>query len=194
MKSMLRLCAFALTMLGLFAVQANGQALPAATGPGAYLSVGGGVSGFQVDYGKRTDYGAVGFVNLHLKGRYALEGEVRSLKYHTDEGVTQTTMLVGPEAVLFKRGPVRPYAKFLVGDARMSFPFGYAKGNYFAMAPGVGVDVTIAPRVDLRLFDVEYQSWPQFTYGQLHPFGVTAGIRFRLTRPNIYRKDPYVFE
>ena len=173
---------------------ASGQALPAASGPGAYVSVGGGVSAYQVDYGKRIDYGSMAFANLHLRGRYSLEGEARFLKYHTDEQVTQTTYLIGPELVLLRRGGIRPYAKFLVGDARMTFPFGYAKGNYFAMAPGGGVDVRIAPRVDLRLIDVEYQSWPQFTFGNLHPFGVTAGIRFRITRPNIFNKDPYVLE
>ena len=191
-----QLCAFVL-LLGswlLVARAASSQALPAASGPGAYVSVGGGVSAYQVDYGKRIDYGSAAFANLHLRGRYSLEAEARFLKYHTDEQVTQTTYLIGPELVLFKHGPFRPYAKFLVGDARMTFPFGYAHGNYFAMAPGGGVDIAIAPRLDLRLFDVEYQSWPQFTYGNLHPFGVTAGIRVRLTRPNIYRKDPYVFE
>ena len=196
MFTMRRLYAFALA-LGAWLVAApaaHGQALPAASGPGAYISVGGGVSAYQVDYGTRIDYGSAVVANMHLRGRYSLEAEARFLKYHTDEQVTQTTYLIGPELVLLKHGPFRPYAKFLVGDARMTFPFGYAHGNYFAMAPGAGLDIAIAPRLDLRLIDVEYQSWPQFTYGNLHPFGVTAGIRLRLTRPNIYRKDPYVLE
>ena len=196
MISKRQLCAFVLTV-GTWlagARAAHSQALPTATGPGVYFSVGGGVSAYQVDYGQSIDYGSMAFANIHLRGRYALEGEARFLKYHTDEQVTQTTYMIGPEAVLLRHGAIRPYAKFLVGDARMTFPFGYAKGNYFVMAPGGGVDVHIAPKVDLRLIDVEYQSWPQFTFGNLHPFGVSMGIRFRVTRPNIYRKDPYVFE
>lgn len=178
----------------LAASSAHAQALPAASGPGLFTSVGGSVSAFQVDYGKRVDYGYSFFVDLHSFGRFGLEAEFRTLPYHTDEEVKQTTYLIGPHAYLFKRGAFRPYAKFLVGDAQMRFPFGYANGSYFVMAPGAGLDLHVLPAVDLRVFDLEYQSWPQFTYGNLHPYGISAGIKIRVTRPNIFRKDPYVYE
>jgi hypothetical protein len=179
---------------------ARGQAIATASGPGLYPSVGGSVSAFQVDYGKRVDYGYSVFADFHLRGRFGLEAEYRTLRFHTDEGVTQTTYLVGPTAYIIKRGAFRPYAKFLVGDAQMRFPFGYANGSYFVIAPGTGLDLHVLPNIDLRVIDVEYQEWPQFTCGpqlscgKLNPYGISAGIKIRLTRPNIFRKDPYVYD
>lgn len=193
MKRLLGCCVM-VWVLCLSCALAHGQALPTATGPGFFLTAGGGVSGFQVDYGKRVDGGWTAYSELHLHGRPAIVGEVRFLTLRTDEQVTEKTFLVGPQREVFRYGALRPYVKFLVGDAHMRFPFGYANGNYFVMAPGGGLDVKLSPRVSLRVVDVEYQSWPQFTFGELHPWGVSAGINVRLTRPNLFRRDPYIAE
>jgi len=44
--------------------------------------------------------------------RYGFEGETRFLRYHTDEGVTQTNYLMGVH-VGIRPQRLRPYAKFL---------------------------------------------------------------------------------
>ncbi|MFC6646387.1 hypothetical protein ACFQBQ_12490 [Granulicella cerasi] len=179
--------------VGIAALHAGAQALPTASGPGLYFSAGVEASAFQVDYGKRIDGGYTILGAMHLKGRYNLEGEARFIQFHTDEQVTQRNLLIGPSVNILRVGHIQPYAKFLVGSGHMVFPFQYATGNYLVLAPGGGVDIPLNSVVTIRAVDFEYQSWQHFTYGNLHPYGVSAGITFRLTRPNIFKKDPYVY-
>ena len=49
-------------LLALSALDSRGQALSTAGGPGSYLSVGGGVSAFQEDYGQQVIGGGVAWV------------------------------------------------------------------------------------------------------------------------------------
>jgi hypothetical protein len=159
---------------------AHAQALATASGPGSYVSAGGGYSAYQVDYGQRVLGGGFVFVDVHPTWRYGFEGEARFLRMHSDEGVTQTTYLAGVHVYLRPQA-FRPYVKVLAGLAKMDFPFGYAPGSsYFALAPGAGVDYLISDRITVRAIDFEYQDWPQFTFGALHPYGVSAGISIRL--------------
>lgn len=190
-KKVIALC---VAMLGLcaFSMRAEAQAAPALSGPGLFLSVGATASAYQADYGKRVLGGYTGVVDLHFRSRYSLEGEARFLKYHTDEGVTEQNFLVGPRVDIVHRGSLRPYAKVLVGAGRIHFPFNYATGGYLAVAPGAGLDIRLNSVITWRAVDAEYQFWPQFTYGQLHPYGISSGIMIRLTRPNLFKRDPYI--
>ena len=38
----------------------------------------------------------------------------------------------------------------------------------------------LGQRIRVRLADVEYQVWPGFTFGSLHPYGISAGISFQV--------------
>lgn len=160
---------------------AGAQAIPAAIGPGPYVSVGGGVSAFQADYGKRVLGGGMIYSDMHFNSRSGLEAEARFLRYHTDEDVKQSTYLMGPHVYVVRSPVIKPYVKVLVGVAHMQFPFKYADGSYLAVAGGAGVDLRLNSVMSVRVVDVEYESWPQFTYGNLHPYGVSFGIAFRLT-------------
>jgi opacity protein-like surface antigen len=159
------------------------QALPAASGPGSYVSAGLGYSSYQADYGQRVLGGGMVFVDVHPTWRYGVEGEARLLNRNTTEDVTESTYLVGPHIYLLS-GRLRPYAKLLVGLGKINLPFNYGQGTYFAYAPGAGVDYIVSDRISLRLIDAEYQEWPQFTFGNLHPYGVSAGVIIRLNRLN----------
>jgi hypothetical protein len=155
------------------------QAQSTASGPGSFVTAGVGVSAYQADYGQHILAGGWVFVDVHPTWRYGLEAEARVLNKHTDEDVTESMYLVGPH-VYVRPGRIRPYAKFLIGAGKITLPFKYAEGTFLAYAPGVGVDYMVSDRLSLRLLDVEYQGWPQFTFGNLHPYGVSAGISFRL--------------
>ena len=49
------------------------------------------------------------------------------------------------------------------------------------VAPGGGLDYWMKnDRVSVRVVDFEYQIWPQFTFGTLHPYGVSAGISLHI--------------
>jgi hypothetical protein len=176
-------CMLLFAGLGL-AVHAGAQALPAATGPGNYLAVGGGISLFQADYGKRDIAGAVFFADVHPNWRWGVEGEARYLRLNADEDVNETNYLIGPRYVFrpygFRRTGLRPYVKFLVGTGKITFPFKYEEGRFFTYAPGGGVELPLGSTISLRLVDFEYQVWPDFvTYGQLRPYGVSTGISIR---------------
>ena len=154
------------------------QALPTATGPGAYVIVGGTFSDFQADYGDRAIKGASLYVDSNLAWRFGIETEARRLTY-AEFGERQSTLLAGPRWAFHPKGFV-PYVKLLAGGGRFDFPFGYAYGNYFVVAPGAGIDLRLGERVRVRLADVEYQVWPGFTFGSLHPYGGSAGISFQI--------------
>jgi hypothetical protein len=154
------------------------QALPTGSGPGAYVIAGGTFSEFQADYGSRTISGAGVYVDSNVTWQLGIEAEARRMAY-PDFGERQSTLLAGPRWSFRPKGFV-PYAKLLVGGGRFDFPFGFGTGNYFVVAPGAGVDLRLGERVRLRLADFEYQVWPGFTFGSIHPYGVSAGISYQI--------------
>jgi hypothetical protein len=159
---------------------AGAQNIPTAEGPGSYIAVGGELSAFQADYGQRVIYGGTLYADINPTWRYGFETEARYLRFNTFEDVTETNYLAGPR-VMLKPGPFRPYVKFLVGAGKISLPIGYAQGTFLTYAPGGGVDYIMSDRVTLRVIDFEYQVWPDFSsYGRLNPYGISAGISFRL--------------
>jgi len=158
----LALCAGALTGA------ASAQDIPSAKGPGSSLVLGGTVSSFQSDYGKTYLAGASGYV------------EARTLRFNSNDGMRQTTYLAGPR--LSKDfGSLRVYTKLMAGRGTFEFPYGYARGSYFVTAAGGGVDwrVKHTPLI-VRVVDFEYQRWPQFTYGDLRPYGLSTGLSLRI--------------
>lgn len=176
MRNFLKACG----LLGLAAAAATalGQALPTGSGPGAYVIVGGTYSLYQADYGQKTVSGASVYVDSNFIWRYGLETEARRMDY-PKYGERESTLLTGLRWAFHAKGLV-PYAKFLVGGGRFDFPYGYGYGDYFVAAPGAGVDLRMGKKVRVRLVDFEYQEWPSFSFGALHPYGVSAGISYQV--------------
>jgi opacity protein-like surface antigen len=119
------------------------------------------------------------YMDVQPTYRYGFEGETRFLRYHTDEGVTQTNYLVGLH-VGTRSQRLRPYAKFLVGATRIQAPFGYAQGTFFTFVPGGGVDYMLSDHWTIRAVDLEYQIVPQFIGGEVRNFGISVGLSFRI--------------
>lgn len=157
------------------------QAAPTEIGPGSYFAVGGTASLFQAAYGQRELGGVAVYADANMTWRYGLEGEARWLNQNEDPATHahETTYLVGPR-YSFRDGGIAPYAKLLAGAGIFSFPYNYAQGNYLVVAPGAGVDLKVGKRIRLRLIDVEYQVWPQFSFGEIHPYGVSFGLSYRI--------------
>jgi hypothetical protein len=170
-----------LALFGLLAAASgHAQAIFTADGPGSYTAVGATFSAYQTGYGQRQIGGVSAFVDAHLYRRIGVEAKASWLTLHSDEGVKQRTYLVGPKLSL-KGRTIRPYGRFLVGRGEFDFPFGYAKGSYFVFAPGGGLDWRIGRgKVIVRLVDVEYQVWPGFSYGAIHPYGISTGLSLRV--------------
>jgi hypothetical protein len=161
------------------AVSSLGQASPTATGPGMYFAVGGMFSLFEGDYGQRKIMGSAMYVDANLYRRYGLETEFRRLSYSDNPGMNQTTLVTGPRISFRSRGVV-PYAKMLVGVGVFNFPYHDGRGSYLALVPGAGLDWNMGRKIRLRLIDVEYQDWSQFTFGPEHPYGASIGISYQI--------------
>jgi hypothetical protein len=157
------------------------QVVPSAVGPGAYVAVGTGVSGFQAVYGERYLGGGLIYADVHPKWRVGLEGEARFLRFHTSEHVTETNYVGGLRVLVLRSHDLEIYSKFLVGMGRITLPFDQAHGSFLAYVPGCGVDIALNHYVTLRAVDFEYQHWPQFPFGSFSPYGITSGIRVRVT-------------
>jgi opacity protein-like surface antigen len=168
-----------LIALHAFCYAARAQNIPTAIGPGSYVAVGGELSAFQVDYGQRVVEGATLFADVNPTWRIGFEAEARYLHFNTFENVTETNYFAGPR-IMLRPGPIRPYVKFLVGAGKITLPVRFAEGTFLAYAPGAGVDYILNDRWTVRVVDLEYQIWPDFTFGQLHPYGISAGISFHL--------------
>lgn len=160
---------------------AGAQALPTATGPGQSIVIGVGASAYRIEYGQRWLGGPQAWVDYNPLLRLGIEGEARLLDLNEDLGTHASTLLVGPRVVLF-RGGVEPYVKALVGSGHLSFPYRYAQGNYLVVAGGGGVDLHFGSRLQIRLFDVEYQRWPEFTFGSMSSFGISTGISYTIRK------------
>jgi hypothetical protein len=184
--------AFMMMMTLMAATVSCAQVVPAATGPEAYVAVGAGLSAFQSVYGQRDIAGGVIFADVHPEGRFGLEGEARFLRYHTFEDVNETNYIGGIRFVVFDVRHVEPYVKFLAGMGKITLPFGDAHGSFLDYAPGAGLDLALNHSVTLRMIDFEYQHWPQFTFGSFSPYGISSGIRVRMTPiawiPHVVRK------
>jgi hypothetical protein len=178
----IRRIALAALVLGLAVLPApcGAQALPTATGPGTYIDAGADVSYFQSAWASNTIVGIGVRADANLTWRLGLEGEVRYLQYHQLADISERTYLGGVRYVLKPAG-FRPYVKFLAGLGHINLPYGYGYSNNLVLAPGAGVDWQLGESpLTIRLVDVEYQDWTQFYFGSLHPYGVSAGISYRI--------------
>jgi hypothetical protein len=157
----------------------SAQVVPAGDGGGLNIFAGGTASGFEVQYGERKMLGVSAVVDVDSVRPVGLEAEARWLMFHQTANVHAATWLAGPR---YRRtmGKFQVYAKGLVGVGEFNFPYNYAHGSYLVIAPGGGVDFTVSRRVRLRLADAEYQIWPQFTFGSMASYGISAGVRVRV--------------
>lgn len=158
--------------------QVSAQAAEAADAGHAFLSVGGGASGYEVQYGSRKLLGMTAWVDADTIRHFGIEGEGRWLEYHQQANVHVETYLVGAR-YHFNVGRTQPYVKALGGLGYFNFPYNYASGRYFVVAPGGGIDYRLSKRWSARA-DFEYQYWPQFTFGAMSSAGGTIGLCFHI--------------
>ena len=166
------------------AATACAQAIYAGNGPGSYIALGVTGSFYNSAYGQQQLAGATVFLDTNLYRRIGLEAEARFLRFHAEDATHQETYLAGPKISSHGRR-FRPYAKLLAGRGEFTFPFHDAQGSYFVLAPGAGLDWRIQgadgpTRFLIRIADIEYQLWPNFTFGPLHPYGISTGLSYRL--------------
>ncbi len=171
----------ALLLLLVTSCALHAQALPAGLGPGSFtVSAGSGYASFQSDYSKRRLGGGFAYADYNLTQNWGAEFETRILRQGEEVGTHETTFLIGPKYT-YPVHHTAPFGKLLVGVGKFHFPYDYAEGSYFVVGIGGGVDIPVrASRFTIRAVDFEYQSWPNFSFNELHPWGISTGASFRL--------------
>lgn len=155
---------------------ARAQVVPSATSGEFKLSAGAMGSGEYLQYGEQKLVGATAFVDADVKRGFGIEAEGRWLEWNQVNNVHVETYSAGLRYhINFHR--FQPYAKGLIGFSDFNFPFNYAHGRYLTVTAGGGVEYRLTRRFRLRVADVEWQDWPQFTYGSMNSVGVSSGIR-----------------
>jgi hypothetical protein len=189
-KSLSLLASFLLLSSTLFA-----QSSPSGEHDAVSVWAGAEISAFNPDYGcdgagpfKCWDHhlwGIAPFVDVNhlIFQRLGVEGEARFLPWNGPGGLTQSSYLAGPRVGLvhFKRR-FFVSGKVLLGLGHLDAGHGVGSGNYFAYAPGAGLDVRLKKRLTARV-DYEYQIWPSFLGGGgLTPNGFSFGLSYAFIR------------
>ncbi|HVN94516.1 MAG TPA: hypothetical protein VMT38_12515 [Terracidiphilus sp.] len=146
---------------------------------GLIVSAGAMGSGYYLQYGQQKIAGIAAIVDADTKRRFGIEAEGRWLEYHQTANVHAETYSIGAR-YHFDVDRCSPYAKGLVGFGDFNFPYNYAQGRYLVVTAGAGLDFHWTRRISIRAVDVEYQDWPNFTFGNMNSFGVNAGLRVRI--------------
>lgn len=171
---------------------ARGQAAPSATRRSLSVQVGVMGSAIQPDYAgggvaQASPYwlwGPGAYVDVRFSRWVQLEAEARWMRLHQYINIHQDNYLVGPRVPIHTFfGRVTPYGKVLFGLTEMNFEFNATSCRCETIAYGGGADVKLDNRWTLRAVDFEFQqlpSWYQLQNSQLHPYGVSAGISYRI--------------
>jgi len=167
-------------LLGLGSITVSAQVAPSAFKSGVSLTAGGMVSGFNTDYVPYKLVGLGAYVDLNLFHGIGVEAEGRWQRFNQFEGVSQDNYLIGPRVKLHRFWGATPYVKVLGGFSNMNFEDNVATGRFSTVAFGGGVDLRLTRRWSVRAIDAEYQIWPEFLDGNLKPYGLSAGIGYRI--------------
>ncbi|MGB7267775.1 MAG: hypothetical protein WBC92_19815 [Terracidiphilus sp.] len=159
--------------------KASAQVVPPGDQGGVRLTAGGTASGYYLQYGQRKMLGASAVVDVDTKRRIGIEVEGRWLEFRQTANVHAETYSAGGR-YHFDLGRFQPYAKGLIGFGDFNFPYNYAHGRYLVVTAGGGLDFHLAHRIYWRSADVEFQDWPQFTFGNMTSVGVSTGFRVRI--------------
>lgn len=172
---------FPLVLLsGFGSIQSQAQVVPSALKGGVSLTAGGMVSAFKPDYVPYKLGGIGAYVDLNIFHGIGVEAEGRWQRFNEFEQISQDNYLIGPRVKLHRFWRATPYVKVLGGFSEMRFQNNIATGRFTTLAFGGGVDLKVTRRWSLRAIDAEYQYWPTFLGGNLKPYGLSAGIGYRI--------------
>ncbi len=158
---------------------ARAQVSPSGDAGGLTISAGALGSGYTLQYGNRKMLAVTAVVDADTRRRLGIEGEGRWIDFHQTANVHAQTYSAGVR-YHFDLRSFQPYVKGLVGFGDFNFPYNLATGHYLIVTAGGGLDYRLNARIHIRAVDVEYQNWPQFTYGSMTSVGVSAGVRVRV--------------
>lgn len=173
--------AFLLILISISAASSRAQVAPSAIKQHAFSVTAGGIgSFFQPEYGPNRLLGVGAYADVKFTRWIQVEGEARFLRFNQYANIYEDNYLVGPRVPVFHFWRATPYAKALIGEGKMNFQYNEASGNFTALAYGGGLDIKVSKRLSFRAVDFEYQQWPKWLNSSLSPYGVSAGVGYRI--------------
>jgi hypothetical protein len=171
-----------LFFLGIFAASSvAAHAQPgAAYKSQAPIFIGGFFSGIQPDFGSNTIDALGAYIDIPVWRIVSVEGEMRFGHFHTQNGIMESTYLVGPRVAYELPHGFIPYGKFMFGSGAFTYPFNEGSDHHTVLAYGGGIDYQLTQRFYLR-GDYERQRW-SFGQGTINPSAFSAGVSYRLFR------------
>ncbi len=171
-------------------VSAHGQAAPSATERVFSLSAGALASAFQPDYAGGTGadtspqrlYGVAGYVDARYNRWLQPEFEFRLLRFNeyqpylNQPGIDQNTYSLGERVPIFTFHKLTPYGKVLAGLGNGS----WLTGNALVLTYGGGVDYRLNRKFTIRCADFEYQQWKINSALTIWPYGLSAGLSYKI--------------
>ncbi len=179
------------------------QTVPSATEGGIPLSVGGGLSSWDTDWGHSRMGGVTIWADWRpphlpsLLNGLAIEAEGRDVNFNHGDKPPAFRQDTGSVGVIYTWRPYRNfhvYGKGLIGLG--SIDFGsclatcstkpYTHDTRTVYAPGGGIEYRVFHHLWARA-DYEYQFWPQLTgHTYLNPQGFTFGAMYDFGHRNMY--------
>lgn len=177
----------AIAVLSILAVRLPAQVAPAARVGGYPISVGVGISGYNIDYGHDLYMeGPVVRAGVTLYHGFGIDGSARSIFMNTPPELTrmqQSTFLGGIYYEGFHVGRVHPFVRMGGGIGLIEFPSHdpkYTRDKYSVFAPSGGIEYQLTRKVAIRA-EYEYQFWKEFqSPNYLTPNGATLGVNYYL--------------
>ncbi len=163
---------------------AAAQALPTASREP--IEVGAAFSFGSPGYQQTVTYvqGVTVYANAGLRGRLAAQIDVHLDSLITPIDIGEDTYQIGPRFNLLHEDRVNVYAKALGGLGRFSYQAGTypfpRTDTYGVFSFGAGIEYRLSRSIDIRAIDLEFQSWPGFPGGSLHPVVASMGLAWRL--------------
>lgn len=175
-----------------------GQSVPSARRTGLSITAGGTVSIFQPDYqgswvwtleppwypiSQKASNGLIGvgaFADFHFSKYVQIEAEGRWQRFNQFESIHEDNYLIGPRVPALHFWKANVYGKALVGFSKMTFDPASDHGTFTTTAFGGGVDIKMSRHIYVRAFDAEYQWWPKWGNSTLTPYGVSAGVGYKI--------------
>jgi hypothetical protein len=158
----------------------HAQSTPTEAKSSAQIGV--GFTAANTDFGGGAIKGISIYGSLEVAHHFGITGEINELKQFTPDDIGEATYLYG---VRYSRDipHFHPYAKALFGLGTFEYQQGIYPAttalHFTTYAIGGGIDYTFSRRINLRLFDLEYQFLPQFKPNGLNPYQGTFGAAYR---------------
>jgi len=185
-----------LLMIGLGAVAAQAQVVPAYHGKVNTLWVGAEYSNLSASFPYQSSVRVSGvgiFANYEMTSHLGVEATTRFLKSNTIYDESENNYLAGVRYRMGYYGKFQPYAKVLLGLGSIQYP--HVNGRYFAFVPAAGVSYRFSKKWTVH-GEYEYQYWmnsPGFKNEPEHtitPNGFHIGVAYRAFHRQPFGEKP----